>query len=86
MGVQAAIGRVAAIAGINTFGFFYSDKSPAKPILIVAVCLFTGGFAAMFLPAVNKADKRNIIVRCTNRIWSALFRRNQPYRSAYTKL
>ena len=86
MGFQAAIGRIGAIAGINTFGAFYKAKSPTKPILIVAVCLFTGGFATMFLPAVSKADQRNIVTRCMNRIRNALFRRNRPYRSNYTKL
>jgi len=86
MGFQAAIGRIAAIAGINTFGAFYDAQSPAKPILIVAVCLFTGGLATLFLPAVSKADQRNIIIRCANRICSALFRRNRPYRPNYTKL
>ena len=89
MGFQAAIGRIASIGGIVTFGSFY-NSSPTLPILIVAVCLFTGGICTMALPAVSKADKHNFIVRGTNRICSffviKVFRINKPYRSNYTKL
>ena len=86
MGFQNAIGRIAAIAGINTFGAFYSAKSPAKPIFIVAMCLFTGALSAMFLPAVSKADQRNIVIRTVKRLYTSLCRKNTPYRSNYTKL
>ena len=86
MGFQAAIGRIAAIAGINTFGAFYNASSPTKPILIVAVCLFTGGLVTLFLPAVSKADQRNIVLRCINRIFHALFKRNKLYQSSYNKI
>lgn len=86
MGFQNAIGRIAAIAGINTFGAFYSASSPAKPIFIVAMCLFIGAVATLFLPAVSKADQRNIVTRFANRVCSALFRDNRPYRSNYTRI
>jgi len=89
MGFQAAVGRIAAIGGIVTFGSFY-NSSPTLPILIVAVCLFTGGICTIALPAVSKADKHNFIVRCTNRLCSfvvvQVFGINRPYRSSYTKL
>ncbi|XP_065883806.1 synaptic vesicle glycoprotein 2C-like [Dysidea avara] len=89
MGFQAAVGRIAAIGGIVTFGSFY-NSSPTLPILIVAVCLFTGGICTMALPAVSKADKHNFIVRGTNRLCSCVivnvFGINKPYRSSYTKL